>query len=82
MKKIIKKLVLWINKNPLICQTILLTACIPISIIFLNKGWVIPGVIFGVMGVAGAAIWLMIIALILKKGFELLWEKIVGWAEN
>ena len=69
---------LWINKNPLICQTIFLTACIPISIIFLNKGWVILGVILGIMGVAGAAIWLMIIILILN----LLWEKIVGWAEN
>ena len=82
MRNAIKKLILWMDNNPSLVAIIALTLCIPVGIISILCNWVVPGVIFGVLGFIAVAFWMCaLFALIIEK-LKTLWGKLVEWAKR
>lgn len=82
MRNAIKKLILWMDNNPYLVTITALTLCIPVGVISILCKWVVPGVIFGVLGAIAVAFWMCVLFVLVVEGLKYLWKKVVTWAEK
>ena len=82
MKKLIKNLILWIDKHPQWSVIIISLACIPIEILFLVNDWRILTYIFALPSIVGAIVVFIFLLVTIISLLEFIWENLVDWAKK
>ena len=80
--RIIKNIILWLEKNPKLVGIILLTSCIPMAIVSYMLEWKVMTAVFGVLAIVASIFWLMMFIALMLHVFLSLWQKLVAWAHE
>lgn len=80
--RIIKNIILWLDKNPILVGIILLTACIPMAIVSHVLEWKVMTAVFGVLAIFASLFWLVMFIALMLHVFLSLWQKLVAWAHE